>query len=71
MIRVEEFEYMHSLNKFLKENRITREQLIDIKYTGTGHCTHFLLIYETPIEPSIHEVNCITSSDFTYRGFGL
>lgn len=46
MIRAEEFENKHDLNEFLFENRITREQLIDIKYTGTGHCTHFLLIYE-------------------------
>lgn len=46
MIRVEEFEAEYDLNKFLIENEITREQLIDIKYTGTGHITHFLLIYE-------------------------
>ena len=46
MIEVKEFEDIYFLNKFLTENKITREQLIDIKYTGTRHCTHFLLIYE-------------------------
>lgn len=46
MIRAEEFESEYDLNKFLIENRITREQLIDIKYTGTSHFTYFLLIYE-------------------------
>ena len=46
MIRVEEFEAKYDLNKFLIINEITREQLIDIKYTGTSHITHFLLIYE-------------------------
>jgi len=46
MVRVEEFENYYDLNKFLIENEITREQLIDIKYTGTHLCTHFLLIYE-------------------------
>ena len=46
MVRVEEFEYEYDLNKFLIEHRITREQLIDIKYAATNLCTHFLLIYE-------------------------
>ena len=47
MVRVEEFESDYDLNKFLIEHRITREQLIDIKYTGISHCTRLLLIYET------------------------
>lgn len=46
MVRAEEFESEYDLNKFLIENKITREQLIDIKYTATSHYTHFLLIYE-------------------------
>lgn len=46
MVRAEEFESDYDLNKFLIENRITREQLIDIKYTATHCVTHFLLIYE-------------------------
>ena len=46
MVRVEEFENEHVLNEFLIENRITREKLIDIKYTATHYVTHFLLIYE-------------------------
>lgn len=46
MVRAEEFESEYDLNKFLIEHRITREQLIDIKYTASHTITHFLLIYE-------------------------
>lgn len=72
MIKAEEFSSAAGLQHFINTHNIKKEDIIDIKWAATSHCsTYGLLVYEAPIEPSIHEVNCITSSGFTYRGFGL
>lgn len=72
MIKVKDFKSAEGLEYIINHYHIKREDIIDIKWAATSHCsTYGLLVYEAPIEPSIHEVNCITSSDFTYRGFGL
>ena len=71
MIKAEEFSNADELQHFINTHNIRREDIIDIEWCASFNNTYGLLVYEAPIEPSIHEVNCITSSDFTYRGFGL
>jgi len=72
MIKAEEFSNADELQHFINTHNIKREDIIDIKWAATSHCsTYGLLVYEASIEPSTHEVNSITSSDFTYTGFGL
>lgn len=71
MIKVEEFSNADELQHFINTHNIKKEDIIDIKWCASLNNTYGLLLYEAPIEPSIHEVNSITSSDFTYRRFGL
>lgn len=71
MIKAEEFSNADELQHFINTHNIRREDIIDIKWCASLNNTYGLLLYEASIEPSIHEVNSITSSDFTYRGFGL
>ena len=71
MIKVEEFFNADELQHFINTHNIKREDIIDVEWCASLNNTYGLLVYEAPIELSIHKVNCITSSDFTYRGFGL
>ena len=72
MIKVKDFDSARGLEYIINRYHIKREDIIDIKWAATSHCsTYGLILYEAPIESSIHEENCITSSDFTYSGFGL
>ena len=71
MIKVEDFNNADELQHFINAHNIKREDIIDVEWCASLNNTYGLLVYEAPIEPSIHEVNSITSSGFTYRGFGL
>lgn len=71
MIKAEEFSNADELQHFINTHNIKREDIINIEWCASFNNTYGLLVYEAPIEPSIHEVNSITSSDFTYKGFGL
>lgn len=46
MIKVKEFYNYIDLEELFKVNHITREQIIDIKWTGAANVTRGLLIYE-------------------------
>lgn len=67
MIKVEEFSNADELQHFINNHNIRREDIIDVKWCASLNNTYGLLLYEMSIEPS----DCITSSDFTYSGFGL
>ena len=71
MIKVEDFNNADELQYFINTHNIRRKDIIDIEWCASLNNTYGLLIYEASIEPSIHEVNSITSSIFTYSGFGL
>lgn len=67
MIKVEDFNNADELQHFINTHNIKREDIIDVEWCASLNNTYGLLVYEAPIEPS----NSITSSDFTYTGFGL
>jgi len=46
MIKVKEFSNYIELEEIFRVNHITREQIIDIKWSCTSHIGHGLLIYE-------------------------
>jgi len=71
MIRVKYFDNAAGLEYLINKYKIEREDIIDIKWAATEHCACGLLIYEVNTEPSKHEETSITSSGFTYSGFGL
>jgi len=70
MIKAEEFSNADELQHFINTHNIKREDIIDIEWCAALNNTYGLLLYEASIDQSIHE-NGITSSDFTYMGFGL
>ena len=47
MIRVKNFDNADELEYLVNKYKIEREDIIDIKWTATGHCVYGLLIYET------------------------
>lgn len=67
MIKVEEFSNADGLQHLINARNIKKEDIIDIKWCAALSNTYGLLLYEAQIEPS----NSITSSDFTYGGFGF
>lgn len=67
MIKVEDFSNADELQHLINTHDIRREDIIDIKWCASLNNTYGLLIYEASINPPDY----ITSSDFTYSGFGL
>lgn len=67
MVKVEEFSNADELQHFINSHNIKRKDIIDIEWCASLNNTYGLLLYEASIEPSDY----ITSSGFTYAGFGL
>lgn len=45
MIQVREFNYDWELNQFIIDNKISRERVIDVKFSCSRSSIHLLLIY--------------------------
>ena len=46
MIKVYSFNFGEDLEEYINNKHISRENIIDIKWAGTGHMCHGLLIFE-------------------------
>lgn len=62
MVKAKEFSNAGELQHIINTYNIKREDIIDIKWAATSHCsTYGLLVYEESIEPL----------DYTYSGCGF